>query len=81
MQDPTEAIRRDMVEAINVDPGSREALEKEYGQVWDTAELSQDYEVTGFMAPFVCVVRKSDRVEGTLTFQHAPRYYFGFLKS
>jgi len=48
------------------------------GQKWDTAELQRDFEVLGFAAPFVFVVRKSDNVKGTLEFTHRPRFYFNF---
>jgi hypothetical protein len=78
MSDPTEAIRREMVATINAVPGSREALEAEHGQVWDTKQLGEDYEVLGFAAPLVVVRRKSDGVRGSLYFQHSPRLYFGF---
>lgn len=78
MSDVTESYRRQRVTEINSQPGSREALEAEHGQVWDTSELSRDYEVTGFMAPIVVVRRKSDGVKGSLEFQHRPRFYFGF---
>jgi hypothetical protein len=78
MSDSTEPIRRAMVSEINSDPGSREALEKEHGQVWDTEQLSQDFEVRGFMAPIVVVKRKSDGQIGSLEFQHWPRFYYGF---
>ena len=78
MHDSTESIRRHEVAAINLEPGSREALEAKHGQVWDTQELQQDYEVTGFMSPYIVVRRKSDGVVGSLKFQHRPRYYFDF---
>jgi hypothetical protein len=78
MSDPTEGIRRVLVNEINSDTSSRDVLEKEHGQVWDTDELSRDFEVTGFMAPFVVVKRKSDGVVGSLTFRHSPRLYFDF---
>jgi hypothetical protein len=78
MPDPTEPIRRQRLAEINAEPGSREALEAEYGQVWTTTELSQDFEVLGFMAPLVVVRRKSDGVKGSLEFQHNPRLYFNF---
>lgn len=78
MADPTENIRRDMVNAINADPGSREALEAEHGQVWDTGEMQVDFAVDGFMAPMVVVRRKADGARGSLMFQHSPRFYFGF---
>ena len=78
MTDPTEPVRRIMVEQINNNATEREALEAKHGQVWDTAELQRDFEVQGFMAPFVVVRRKSDGKVGSLTFQHMPRYYWGF---
>ena len=48
MSDETEAIRRQQLAEINAQPGSREALEAEHGQVWDTQELGQDFTVEGF---------------------------------
>lgn len=78
MRDETETIRRQEVAAINTDPGSREALEAKHGQVWDTNEMQEDFQVTGFLAPFVVVRRKSDGVVGSLKFQHNPRFYFDF---
>ena len=59
--------------------GSREALEGQYGQVWDTEELRQSFEVIGFLAPLVVVRRKADGVKGSLEFQHTPRFYFNFV--
>lgn len=78
MLDPTESIRRQRLAEINAEPGSREALEAEHGQVWDTSELAHDFIVVGFMAPLVVVKRKSDSVKGSLEFQHQPRFYFNF---
>lgn len=78
MSDATESYRRQRVAEINAEPGSRKALEAAHGQVWDTAELARDFIVTGFLAPFVVVRRKSDGVKGSLEFQHSPRLYFGF---
>ena len=78
MNDETESIRRRQLAEINAQPGSREALEAEHGQVWDTQELGRDFEVQGFMAPYVVVRRKSDRQRGSLMFQHSPRFYFAF---
>lgn len=73
-----DAIRRKLVVEINADPGSREALEAQHGRVWDTDELRADFDVLGFAAPLVVVRRRSDRVKGSLYFQHNPRFYFGF---
>ena len=78
MSDSTEAIRRKMAKEINAVEGSREFLESDHGQVWDTQELQADFEVQGFMAPFIGVRRKSDGAKGSMAFQHAPRFYFNF---
>ena len=80
MNDPTESIRRKLIAEINIKPGSRESLEAAHGQVWDSDELAWDFEVLGFMAPFVVVRRKSDGVKGSLTFRHMPRFYYQFVK-
>ena len=70
--------RKELSDKINVRQLERAALEAEFGQVWDTEQLKQDFVVHGFMAPFCAVTRKSDNVEGALCFQHLPRYYWGF---
>lgn len=77
-RDPTENARRAMVQMINAEPGPREALTAEHGQVWDTEELQRDFDVIGFAAPFIVVRRKSDGERGSLLFQHHPRFYFCF---
>jgi hypothetical protein len=79
MTDETEPLRRERLAEINAQPGTREALEAQYGQVWTTAELSEDFEVLGFAAPLVVVRRKSDDKKGSLEFQHNPRLYFNFV--
>jgi hypothetical protein len=79
MNDPTEAIRRVRLAEINAVPGGREALEAEHGQVWDTGQLAQDFEVIAFLAPLVVVRRRADGVKGSLEFQHNPRLYWGFV--
>ena len=78
MTDPTEPIRREMVTQINSIEGSREYLEAKHGEVWDTSELQEQFEVLGFMAPLVGVRRRCDRVRGSVMFQHSPRFYFSF---
>lgn len=79
MPDPTESIRRSRAAEINAEPGSREALEAQYGQVWDTSELTTEFNVIGFAAPLVVVCRKADGATGSLEFQHQPRFYFNFM--
>lgn len=77
--DPTEGRRRIMVAAINYDPvQTRAEAEERWGKVWTTDELQKEFEVHGFFAPFIHVTRKSDGAEGSLKFQHQPRWYFGW---
>lgn len=78
MTDPTETIRRERFAEINVLPGSREALEAKFGQVWDTGELTEEFNAIGFMAPLVVVRRRADGTKGSLEFQNNPRLYFNW---
>jgi hypothetical protein len=78
MTDPTETIRRSLVQQINSDAGDRERLEAQYGQVWDTTELQHDFEVLSFAAPLIVVRERSTGRMGSLFFQHSPRLYWGF---
>lgn len=78
--DITEIPRRIMVEAINSNPNGREALEAEWGQVWDTQQLTEEFNVQSFMAPFVSVTNKATGKSGLMMFQHMPRFYFDFTE-
>jgi hypothetical protein len=66
MIDPTESPRRHLLAEINAAPGSREYLEAKHGQVWDTDQLQEDFDVLGFAAPLVVGRRKADGVKGSL---------------
>ena len=82
--DRTEPIRRQMVQEINSQVQSnsyddeRKRLEVIHGKIWDTDKISKEFEITGFMAPFVVVIQKANNKKGTLQFQHHPRFYFNF---
>jgi len=78
MIDETEGIRRQMVAEINTNAGPRAELEAQHGQVWDTSQLQEDFQVVGFLAPVVVVRRRSDGIEGSLLFQNSPRFYYSF---
>lgn len=52
----------------------------EENRKWTTDEVREEFEVISFMAPLVFVTRKSDGVEGTLTFDHSPRIYYDFVE-
>lgn len=76
--DATETARRELQAALNATAEAKKETEKKYGQVWTTDELTAEFSVVGFAAPFVVVVRKSDNVKGSMMFQHNPRLYFQF---
>lgn len=78
MNDQTETIRRNRLAEINIVPGSRADLENKYGQVWDTDQLTEEFQAIGFMAPLIAVRRNSDGMKGSLEFQHSPRLYFNW---
>jgi len=64
-------------EVVSGDAAAERArLEKKYGRVWSAPELTADFEVHGFRAPFVIVTRRADGQRGSLCFQHDPRFYF-----
>jgi hypothetical protein len=47
-------------------------------QTWTTEQMTADFEVLEYAAPYVAVRRKADSVVGTLEFTHSPRVYFDF---
>ena len=74
MNDNTESLRREMLETNQPHVDLAHADKR-----WNTEELSRDFTVIGFMAPFVAVVRKADGVKGSMEFTHSPRFYFNFV--
>jgi hypothetical protein len=73
MTDNTESMRREMLETGQPYVDLARADKR-----WDTQQLQAEFEVIGFMAPFVVVRRKSDGVKGSMEFTHNPRFYFNF---
>jgi hypothetical protein len=76
MKDETEQLRREMLATGQPARDLAHAVQR-----WTTDELRRDFDVLGFMAPFVAVRRKSDGVTGSMEFTHDPRFYFGFVSS
>lgn len=60
---------------------TEEQLREKYGQLWSTQQLTADFDVHGFGAPFVSVTRKVDGVKGSLMFIHSPRWYHSFMEA
>jgi len=86
--DETESFRRARVQELNSEvlgdkQSDRSRLEYLHGKgnVWDTDELSEKFEVIGFMAPYVVVRDKVTGDKGSCEFIHSPRFYFNFRKA
>ena len=75
MTDATASTRAAMLPAMPAELAARVAAGE---AVWDTDAMRAEFDVIGFLAPFVVVVRKSDGAKGSLSFTHSPRYYFGW---
>ena len=71
--DVTENARRELTKKINSLKADRENLEDKFGQVWNTEELTAEFEVQGFLAPFVVVIQKRS-VKGSMMFQDYPDF-------
>lgn len=55
-----------------------EILTKGARDAYTTDEVTAQFDVLSFCAPFCVVIRKRDGVRGHLQFQHSPRVYFNF---
>lgn len=74
MHDETESLRRNLLAS-----GQPHAdLAATEGRTWNMEEVGDDFEILGFMAPFVVARRRSDGVLGSLGFTHRPRVYFNW---
>jgi len=73
MNDPTENIRRSMIESGQPARDLETATQR-----WTTEQLMEEFDVIGFAAPFVAVRRRSDGQKGSMEFLHSPRVYFNF---
>ena len=76
--DETETLRMELQSELNNAAAARKELEDTYGKVWTLSELRDEFDIKGFMAPFVIVVRRADGKVGSVEFQHAPRFYFNW---
>lgn len=74
MTDHTESLRREMLETNQPHVDLAHAKQR-----WTTEEMSCEFTVHSFLAPFVVVTRKRDGARGTLEFTHSPRFYFNFV--
>lgn len=75
--DETSGIRQILIETGQ--PQSALEDERALGQrEWTTDQMTDEFDVLEFAAPYVVVRRKSDGKLGSLEFTHRPRVYFGF---
>jgi hypothetical protein len=85
MKDETENYRRARITELNTgltpdEQARRTELEAVYGRVWDSDQIREQFEVIGFMAPFMVVKDKATGKKGSLEFVHSPRFYFNFIE-
>ncbi len=59
-------------------PDVFQAIQEEGGECWSTEEVTQEFEILGFMAPFCTAVRRETGKKGSLLFVHRPRIYYGW---
>lgn len=82
--DGTEPFRRHAINIINSEVESqdkdseRTRLEALHGKVYSTDELSTEFVVESFMAPYIVCTNKQTKERGTMEFQDRPRFYFNF---
>lgn len=69
---------QNVVAAIEKSPCDREELERRHGKVRTFEEVEKEFEIDFNGGPLMLVRRRSDGVEGILTAQREPRFYFGF---
>jgi hypothetical protein len=79
MTDETEMMWRALLESGQPMEDLVECIQKGEPR-WNTEELVRDFEVLGFMAPFVAARRRSDGAIGSLEFTHSPRVYFNWTE-
>lgn len=72
-------IRFLIARRLNEHPKTREELEEEFGKVWDTRQMAQEFEPLGFQAPVLVATRRDTGEKGSLFFQHSPRFYFSWV--
>lgn len=74
----TETERLARITEINANPMTREELEAEFGQIWDTQGLARDFIIIGISGKLLRVRSKADGFERVLGVQEEPRLYFDF---
>lgn len=58
----------------------RKELEEIHGKVWSTDEVTKEFQIISFNAPFCDVKEKSTGKRGLIEFQARPRFYFDFIE-
>ena len=55
----------------------RKVIEERVGQVWNTDEVTKEFNIEGFLAPLCYGTHRETGVKITLAFTHSPRFYYG----
>lgn len=83
MNDDTETFRRERIQDLNSGltenkEARRAELQQAYGNVWDSGQVRERFEILSFLAPFVVARDKATGKKGSLEFCHSPRFYFNW---
>jgi hypothetical protein len=62
-------------------PDVFQAIQEEGGECWTTEEVTKEFDILGFMAPFCTAVRMETGKKGVLAFVHRPRIYYGWREA
>jgi hypothetical protein len=64
---------------VEVEPKTREELERLFGRVWSQQELAKEFIITSIIGLTVIVRGKDDPgTVGSLDYQNAPRLYYNY---
>ena len=69
--------KQEMLDEIEATHGMKLSLTNS----WTTEEVTRDFEITGFLAPFCTAVDRETETKGTLMFIHRPRIYYSWQES
>jgi len=56
-------------------------LDLEIDECYTTEEVTEAFNIEGFLAPYCVAVHRETNIKGTLAFIHHPRIYYGWTEA
>ena len=69
-------VKFNLIYITGGDNMTKQDLIDTYGTVWTTDELTSEFSIDSFMAPFCFGTHKESGRKYSIQFQHSPRFYF-----